>query len=39
MTRKENIAEQKTEIFTDVKSTVGSIFDYATNKNIDLIVI
>lgn len=39
MTRKENMAEQKTEIFTDVKSIVGSILDYATSKYIDLIVI
>jgi hypothetical protein len=39
MTRKENMAEQKTEIFTDVKSIVGSIPDYATSKDKDLIVI
>ena len=29
----------KTEIFIDVKSIIESIIDYATRKNIDLIVI
>ena len=29
----------KTEIFIDVKSIIESIIDYATHKNIDLIVI
>jgi nucleotide-binding universal stress UspA family protein len=37
MTRKQNIAEPKTEIFTDVKSIIESIIDYATSKDIDLI--
>ena len=39
MTRKENIADPKTEIFTDVKSIIESIIDCATSKDIDLIVI
>ena len=39
MARKENIAEPNTEIFTDVKSIIESIIDYATSKDIDLIVI
>jgi hypothetical protein len=30
---------KKIEIFIDVKSIVGSILDYATSKDIDLIVI
>jgi nucleotide-binding universal stress UspA family protein len=39
MTRKQNIVEPKTEILTDVKSIIESIIDYATSKDIDLIVI
>lgn len=39
MARNEDIAEPNTEIFTDVKSIIESIIDYATSKNIDLIVI
>jgi nucleotide-binding universal stress UspA family protein len=35
----EGISELKTETFTGVKSIIGSIIDYATTKNIDLIVI
>ena len=39
MARNEDIAEPNTEIFTDVKSIIESIIDYATSKDIDLIVI
>jgi nucleotide-binding universal stress UspA family protein len=34
-----SISEVKTEILMDVHSVVGSIADYATTENIDLIVI
>jgi nucleotide-binding universal stress UspA family protein len=37
--RNENIAGPNTEIFMDAKSIVESIIDYATSKDIDLIVI
>ena len=37
--RDEGIFDIKTEIFIDVKSIIESIIDYATRKNIDLIVI
>src|SRR5919109_500134 len=37
--KKEGVQDVKTEIFADVKSVVGSIVDYATSKDIDLIVI
>jgi nucleotide-binding universal stress UspA family protein len=39
MAKNECIPDLKTETFTDVNSVVGSIIDYATSKNIDLIVI
>ncbi|MGC1928245.1 MAG: universal stress protein [Candidatus Nitrosopolaris sp.] len=39
MAKNEGISEVKTEIFTDVKSVIGSIIDYATSRDIDLIVI
>jgi nucleotide-binding universal stress UspA family protein len=39
MAKSEGVLELKTEIFTDVKSILASIIDYATNKDIDLIVI
>jgi nucleotide-binding universal stress UspA family protein len=39
MARNEGIAELKTETFPYVTSVMGSIIDYAANKNIDLIVI
>jgi nucleotide-binding universal stress UspA family protein len=39
MAKSEGVLELKTEIFTDVKSILASIIDYATNKVIDLIVI
>jgi nucleotide-binding universal stress UspA family protein len=39
MAKKEGVPELKTEIFTDVKSISASIIDYATNKDIDLIVV
>jgi nucleotide-binding universal stress UspA family protein len=35
----EGIAKVKTEIFMDANSVIGSIIDYATNENVDLIVI
>jgi len=35
----EGIRDVKTDIFVDVKSVIESIIDYATNKDIDLIVI
>jgi len=37
--RDEGIFDIKTEIFIDVKSIIESIIEYATRKNIDLIVI
>ena len=39
MAKDEGIPDIKTEIFTDVKSFTESIIEYATQKNIDLIVI
>ncbi|MFY9870289.1 MAG: universal stress protein [Candidatus Nitrosopolaris sp.] len=39
MAKNQGIPEVKTETFTDVKSIVGSIIDYATTRDIDLIVI
>jgi nucleotide-binding universal stress UspA family protein len=39
MVKDEGIPDIKTEIFIDVKSIIDSIIDYATRKNIDLIVI
>jgi nucleotide-binding universal stress UspA family protein len=39
MAKDEGIPDIKTEIFIDVKSIIESIIDYATRKNIDLIVI
>jgi nucleotide-binding universal stress UspA family protein len=39
MAKNECIPDLKTETFTDVNSVLGSIIDYATSKNIDLIVI
>ncbi|HEY7081843.1 MAG TPA: universal stress protein [Nitrososphaeraceae archaeon] len=39
MARNENVEELKTEILTDVKSIIESIIDYATSKDVDLIVI
>ena len=39
MARNEGIAELKTETFPYVTSVMGSIIDFAANKNIDLIVI
>jgi nucleotide-binding universal stress UspA family protein len=39
MAKNEGIPELKTETFTYVKSVIGSIIDYATRKDIDLIVI
>jgi len=39
MARSKNIEELKAEILTDVKSVIESIIDYATSKDIDLIVI
>jgi nucleotide-binding universal stress UspA family protein len=39
MARNENVTELKTELFTDVKSIIESIIDYATSKEVDLIVI
>lgn len=38
MAKDEGIADIKTEIFIDVKLIIESIIDYATRKNIDLIV-
>jgi nucleotide-binding universal stress UspA family protein len=35
----EGISDVKTETFIDVKSVIGSIIDYASRKDIDLIVI
>ena len=39
MAKNEGIPELKTETFTDVKSVIGSIIDYATSRDADLIVI
>ncbi len=39
MAKAEDIADVKTEIFIDVKSVIESIIDYASRRNIDLIVI
>jgi nucleotide-binding universal stress UspA family protein len=39
MAKNEGVAELKTQTFTGVKSVIESIIDYATTKNIDLIVI
>ncbi len=39
MTMNEGIPELKTETFVDVKSVIGSIIDYAINRDVDLIVI
>ena len=39
MAKNQGILDVKTETFTDVKSIIGSIIDYATTKDIDLIVI
>jgi nucleotide-binding universal stress UspA family protein len=39
MAKNEGILGIKTETFTDVKSVIGSIIDYAVTKEIDLIVI
>ena len=39
MAKNEGIPGLKTETFTDVKSVIGSIIDYATSRYVDLIVI
>ena len=39
MAKTEDIADVKTEIFIDVKSVIESVIDYASLRNIDLIVI
>ena len=39
MAKNEGIPELKTETFTDVKSVIGFIIDYATSRDVDLIVI
>jgi nucleotide-binding universal stress UspA family protein len=39
MARNEGISEPKTETFSNVKSIIESIIDYAANKDADLIVI
>lgn len=39
LARNEGIPDPKTETFSDVESIIGSIIDYAANKDIDLIVI
>jgi nucleotide-binding universal stress UspA family protein len=39
MAVKEGISELKTRTFTGVKSVIGSIIDYATTRDIDLIAI
>jgi nucleotide-binding universal stress UspA family protein len=39
MAKNKGILEIKTETFTDVRSVIGSIIDYAVTKEIDLIVI
>ena len=39
MAKTEGTPELKTETFTDVKSVIGSIIDYATSRDVVLIVI
>jgi len=39
MAKIEGILRVKTETFTDVKSVIGSIIDFAVTKEVDLIVI
>ena len=39
MAKDEGIPEIQTEIFFDAKSIIESIIEYATQKNIDLVVI
>ena len=39
MAKTEGISKLKTEKFTDVKSIIGSIIDYANSRDVDLIVI
>jgi nucleotide-binding universal stress UspA family protein len=39
MAKTEGIYALKSETFTDVKSVIGSITDYATSIDIDLIVV
>lgn len=39
MAKIEGISKLKTENFTDVKSVIRSIIDYANSRNVDLIVI
>jgi nucleotide-binding universal stress UspA family protein len=39
MVKNEGISEPKTETFSGVESVIESIIDYATNKDVDLIVI
>jgi nucleotide-binding universal stress UspA family protein len=39
MAKNEGIPELKTETFADVKSVIESIIDYATSRDVDLIVI
>jgi nucleotide-binding universal stress UspA family protein len=39
MTRNEGISEPKTQTFSGVKSIIESIIDYASNNDVDLIVI
>lgn len=39
MAKAEDIADVQTEIFIDVKSVIESVVDYASRRNIDLIVI
>lgn len=39
MAKHEPIPELKTEIFRDVKLVIASILDYASSRDIDLIVI
>ncbi len=39
MAKTEGISKLKTENFTDVKSVIRSIIDYANSRNVDLIVI
>jgi hypothetical protein len=39
MCKNECIPDLKTAIFTDAKTVIGSIIDYATRKVLDLIVI
>jgi nucleotide-binding universal stress UspA family protein len=37
--KNEGISDVKTDIFVDVKSVIESILDYASSKEIDLIVV